>query len=433
MPVQGLQVGTGLRDVTPPPGLAMSGGLRPRKNQSGASDPLLFKALALRSGTVTAAIVSADLIALTRDVIEGGLRLARERSGIEPGCVIVACSHTHSGPYPCSCFGSEEDIERSWVATLPGKLAEALAEAVSSLRPARAFRARSPGVVLGHHRRVLLKSGKALNTWHTPPAGEQVVGPCGPIDPELMVLRFDGEDGKPLALLTNYALHVNLKWGEQYSADYPGVMAKVFREQFGAGCFHVFTPGACANINGLRRWDETGQALAAAAVEALRKAEPLGDAPVLDCAAREVAVPLRYFSRPQTEEIERLCGAGGWQGEGDVFFREHEALRAAGEKAVTTWVRAIRLGNWALATSPGECFVEWGLKIKRESPFPWTYVASLANDYVGYLITEDCWRQGAYEALNARSAKVSWQGAALLAETAVELTRELWRRGGDGK
>ena len=47
-------------------------------------------------------------------------------------------------------------------------------------------------------------------------------------------------------------------------------------------------------------------------------------------------------------------------------------------------MQALRIGDLALVSAPGELFVELGLEIKRRSPFGQTMVLELANDSVGY-------------------------------------------------
>src|SRR5206468_10816804 len=47
---------------------------------------------------------------------------------------------------------------------------------------------------------------------------------------------------------------------------------------------------------------------------------------------------------------------------------------------VPTWVQALRIGDLALVSAPGELFVELGLAIKQQSPFEQTLVLELAND-----------------------------------------------------
>ena len=57
----------------------------------------------------------------------------------------------------------------------------------------------------------------------------------------------------------------------------------------------------------------------------------------------------------------------------------------------------MRFGDLAVAALPGEVFVEFGLEIKRRSPAGHTMVIHLANDWIGYLPTEEAFAQGGYE------------------------------------
>src|ERR1022692_2717068 len=74
--------------------------------------------------------------------------------------------------------------------------------------------------------------------------------PTSPVDPTVMVLRVDGENGNPIAVLVNYACHPVVLGPEnlQYSPDYPGQMKRTVEEAFpGAVCF--FLQGGAGNIN----------------------------------------------------------------------------------------------------------------------------------------------------------------------------------------
>ena len=67
----------------------------------------------------------------------------------------------------------------------------------------------------------------------------------------------------------------------------------------------------------------------------------------------------------------------------EVFRREVELMREKGETEATTVLRAWRIGDMGFVSLPGEPFVELGLRIKRESPFPWTYPVGYAGDHLG--------------------------------------------------
>jgi hypothetical protein len=72
-------------------------------------------------------------------------------------------------------------------------------------------------------------------------------------------------------------------------------------------------------------------------------------------------------------------------------------------------------------------FTEWGLRIKAGSAAPHTFVAELANGWVGYLLSPGGFADGGYEPAFGTWTQTSEEGAARLTETAIELTRRLWR------
>ncbi len=71
---------------------------------------------------------------------------------------------------------------------------------------------------------------------------------------------------------------------------------------------------------------------------------------------------------------------------------------------------------------PGEIFVELGLAIKQDSPFPSTIITELANGSIGYIPTRRAYSQGNYEVVSARCAEGSGE---LLVDSAIRLLKEL--------
>ena len=161
-----LLVGTAEVDITPPVGAALAGSLTPRTS-IGVQDPLYAKAIVLESGGRKLAYVILDLIKLARAEGDRGVALASERTGIPPDQIVWAASHTHTGPYTAPIFGSEEGgIDKAWLVGVPEKFAESVAQADAAKTPARMSRLRGFHVGLGHNRRLLLKDGRAINTWN---------------------------------------------------------------------------------------------------------------------------------------------------------------------------------------------------------------------------------------------------------------------------
>ncbi len=71
------------------------------------------------------------------------------------------------------------------------------------------------------------------------------------------------------------------------------------------------------------------------------------------------------------------------------LLRKHQADNAAAEPDVEVEVMAVRIGDFVLATFPGEPTVQVGLNIKQASPHEHTYVAGYTNGYIYYAATAE--------------------------------------------
>jgi hypothetical protein len=74
-------------------------------------------------------------------------------------------------------------------------------------------------------------------------------------------------------------------------------------------------------------------------------------------------------------------------------------------------LQAIRIGDGAIGTLPGEIFAETGLKLKKNSPFRYYFTISQANGQFGYVPTEEQFSLGGYE---------TWLCSGSLLETGAE-------------
>jgi len=429
-----LEVGFGQADITPPVGLAMAGSLDPRKN-TGVGDPLMAKALVARSGGKAIALVGLDLVGLPREIADKAIARAAKRVPIDSGAIMLSCSHTHSGPYLRERAHMSEVTDPDYLASLPDLIAASIKAGYDACQPATMHLGRSLVHQGLHHRRVICKDGLAVNTWMPGILNDlarcpQVLGSAGPIDPEMWVARFDDANGQPFGVFVNFSLHVNSRFGVTYSADYPGVIAEYMRDAFGTGVASVFTPGACGNINPTmsgEKWRQGAEYLAEQAVAAARRAKRIEGPIVVDAERRDVSVPRRDPASQPSGAIGRLDW-GGRGGREDVFETGLKHVAQMPEQ-LTIPVNAARIGPLGIASNAGELFVEWGLSIKRRSPFPHTVVAELTNDTIGYQPTREAFEQQGYETLVGANW-VSLEGIEMLVDTAVELLEGLWEGNG---
>ncbi len=420
-------VGAARVDITPPVGTPLQGALQPRPSK-GTDDPLYVKAIVLEAGGTRLAYAIFDLAVVSRQTGDQAIALAASQTGIAADHIVWSASHTHSGPiavdgaYPAS---AGDVVDHEWLAALPARFAEcvALADQRKARVTARRFRGYCQHV--GRNRRVRFKDGREINSWllHNGEDDLQSVGEAGPTDPEIGILAFHDEDEVLQAVIFQFTLHANTHFGSRFSGDYPAVVAARLREAFGPQVETLFVPGACGDINNVTTsCRSTGNALADAIIGQLHTGSGQPVSARLGARKREVTVPCRDFAADQEARLQ----ASQWSPEGQEFFREsQQEMQARGLTELPALVQAWHIGDVAFASFPGEPFVELGIRLKQQSPFPWTYPVELGGDWLGYLITKQAWEAGGYESLAASTGQVTWQGSDLLLKTQIELLEEM--------
>jgi len=86
------------------------------------------------------------------------------------------------------------------------------------------------------------------------------------------------------------------------------------------------------------------------------------------------------------------------------FIARHDGSSNTGRKKgepYETEVLALRAGDLAFVCLPGELFSQYAARFRELSSFSTTAVVSIANDSVGYLVTEGILEQGGLEAMRA--------------------------------
>ncbi|MBI2948558.1 MAG: hypothetical protein HYY23_13025, partial [Verrucomicrobia bacterium] len=137
-----------------------------------------------------------------------------------------------------------------------------------------------------------------------------------------------------------------------------------------------------------------------AVAEALKQAKPR---PVAQLAAlkRPFKFKVRQFDETKEDEaVTRYCRKWvGAYGEKviEVFREMRKALAPQRGQERETWLQALRVGDVAIVGVPAEYFTKLGVDIKNRSPFRYTYVAELANDWIGYLPDLDAHKLGGYQ------------------------------------
>lgn len=338
------------------------------KPSSGVHDPLRVRVLAVESGGVRVLWLATDLVGVDPTLVtEVRARLAEP--GRPPPALIVSASHTHSGPgaYAESAF---------WGFIAADRKSPAVRKAIldSMERAAReAERRRVPA-----H----LAWGKTTVTGVATSRLDQ------PLDPELGLLKVTDSDGRPVALVWNYAIHgTALGPGNALlSGDLMAEASARLERETGAPA--LFVNGAAGDVSPRERgWpgvESAGAALASAALAAWRTLPP-GRDETLEVAQGEVSLPDPVLSA-------RNC-TGRWM---PRFVR----LGLGAALGSTAGLTAVRIGGTAWVTVPGELQTRLGLDIKTAGRrrFDETFVAGYSNDYLGYFLTRQDYGNPSYVA-----------------------------------
>lgn len=423
-------------EITPPLGNSIPGYFHDRIS-TGIKDSLKAKALVLEVAGSLVALIALDCIDLPRQVVTGIRDRISRFTTIPPSCVMVSATHTHTGP-PIynSTFFNVNGVYMIW---LVEKAADAVILAYAQRREAQI------GYGFGHEDKIAFNRRFFMNdgTVRTNPGvGNPLIDrSTGPIDPQVIVIRIDDMYGNPIGVLTNYACHTDVVGGTEYSADYPGELALVLQKVLGDNVVSLFLMGASGNINHYdvigavasdyeapaAHYKKMGRILAGEVLKVREKVQSVDD---LQLAARQVMFHVEY-RKPTQREIEaaRQTILATPQDEIAYNFALEllEAAKSDEPSCVEIEIQAMRLGQLAIVGLPAEIFVEFGLEIKRKSPFPLTLVNQLSNGSTsGYVCTREAYEQGGYEPLITSNNKLTIHAGETFVRHALKLLNDLY-------
>jgi len=389
----------------------------------GVHDDLYAKALVLDDGDQKLAMIIADLGGTTTDFTSRIRDLVEKRTNILKENILVAATHTHTGPTAYAKRTVDDwPYDECLSNVYARKVASSAYMANDNLREARF------GVGSGY------VEGVAANRRD----------PKGPTDPEVGILRFDESVGSLYSVLINFTCHPTVVRVTKYiSKDFPHYALRVAEKVKGEDVIAIFTNGAEGNQSTrhtrrettFREADRLGTMLGAEALKTLEKIETT-DEVSLRVSSEMIDFPLRKkFSveeatklwEKRVKEFEKYKGQK-MSGKArtamiNVLGAEH-ALRLAQSdiKEVKAEMQAIAINDTILIGIPGELFVEFGLEIKKNSPFKHTYLIGLANETVGYIPTPKAFKEGGYE---VGGAPIAPESGALIVKTALNLADKL--------
>ncbi len=404
------------------------------------NDPCFAKALVLKSGFTTVALITVDAVAIGEIGRIGngflvGLRRDLEREcGIPPANVIVNASHCHG-------------IVRGDVQQL---VLRAVREALDKMTPVTARAGTGSERRISENRRLTLKDGTQADMRRAyPTPQEDLIASTGPIDPTIGILRLDRPDGSPLAVVYHFACHPIMNPPSKgNSADFPGFASKAIEDATGA--MALFLQGCGGDINPKNYKDASrpadaaplGAMLGESVLAALKTLpEPTDD--TLRITQSIIALPRaadfeQRIERLEAERIKLLDElkstplnfsevlpllSKAQEPPGDPALEPFHAdnrvaidnylantrimeqlirlkanlsllrknlakTKAANSATLDAEVCGLRVGAFRLVTFPGEVTVEVGMQIKQLVKDSNAHISGYTNGYIYYTATE---------------------------------------------
>lgn len=438
------RVGVASVDITPPLGIPMAGYYHAR-GADGVLDPLFSKAIVIESGGERAALVTLDIISVTRAITDQARAAIEAATGIKGDLVMISATHAHTGPELAnrgkrsSSMGGQSQLAVDYTEGLHTKIAESVRLANERLQPAQLSAAKGRCEDLTFNRRYFMRDGSV--GWNPGKLNANIVMPAGQSDPEVSLLYIEkpGATGpaQSIAAYVNFAMHPDTCGGSQISADWPGALGRVLAGYHGSNHLTLVANGTCGNLNHLDfswKWPQgtaieqhrIATVLGASVFRAYKDLKPAATGP-LGAKSELVELALPEITPAQLEEAKQTAAATKDDRGGNFMklVRAYRALDVVGRegKPHRVEVQVIALGSdLAWVSLPGEIFVELGLAIKKRSPFPNTFLVELANENIGYLPDRRSYAEGNYEPESARCAAGSGEK---LVEAAVKLLAEL--------
>jgi hypothetical protein len=405
-----LEAGFGEADVTPKLGdkPVYMAGFGQNRVATKVHDPLMARAVVLKHGKQTVALVSVDLVGLFHPQV---VAVRKQLPGFD--YVLVSSTHNHEGPDTLGLWGKNaftSGIDPDFMTFVEGQIVKAVREAEKAARPAVARLGTASGPELLHDSR------------------EPYVK-----HDELTAVEFvEAKGEKPIGVLVAWNCHPETLGGKntEISADYVGYTVNYLREKrkcpvaYFTGTVGGLMTSLHTEVKGddgkpladgtFEKTERYGRLLGGLAERALAAAKPVKLTP-LEARGREVFLPLEN----KVYQLARQLGvlrreAFLWTG--DPYRADPADPKEAKKPLCTrTEIAWLRLGELEVACIPGEIYPELVLDkvqapadpgsdyadapaepaIYKQLRGPHRVLIGLANDEVGYIVPKRQWDEKA--------------------------------------
>jgi neutral ceramidase len=414
-------------DITPKLGHNLAGWIDVRHATRQAT-PILARAVALAADQTRVLLINCDIVGFGMDLHQRMLDAIVERCNIEQEQIFILPTHNHYGPSVSGNYAGDSKLttqETDYTEALVEKLAVVAREALDNLKPAQLSIGYGVETTYSQNDRFWRKDG-TIN-W----VGDRATffeRDSGGKDPQVGVVRMVDAQNQSIATLFNFACHANCAEPDGFTAiswDFPGYTAQTIEQTLGGEA--MFLPGTCGNIHPMREGvaKEMGETIGSVVIETAKTSEFI-EAGTIEVKHQEMILPARDFSSFDPHQIEMICSQiADKETSSKVQSIFMTVLTNLKNNPIPDHVRKnhlIVLGDLAIVFVPGELFAEFGIEIKKRSPFRHTLVVELLSESVGYVPTLKAYEEGGYQP--AVGTRLAPGGGELIVEKALALLGE---------
>lgn len=415
-------------------------------------DELFVRSIVVHDGTTCAVLVSIDAGSPRANVVDAAIPESAASTGCPEENYFISATHTHSGS-----TGGLGGAGAPTAETIAAAIVSSVDTALSSLEPAR----------IGYGTAELdLNVNRDL--FNSDLEWAQEPNPDGVSDKTLAVVAFIGDDGVPIGVFMNYAMHpINFYATGVISADFPGEASRYVEELFDNNTVALFSQGASGDQNPRlgyaapfsTGWFRRGEAPTPLTVgppadgnasQALAEAGSVTDAERMAAYQTVIERLGDYVTmlghmvgstavRVMREDMRPAKRAAIWAGQ-ETFACPGRIRRDADNPArenvfpgyddapdVEITVGLLRLGDIHLVTVNGEVYTNIALKLKRSAPANNTMMVTLVNgrSSAGYIYSDDAYPHLTFQVIGSRLKPGCAEGKIL--STALDLMHQSGR------
>jgi hypothetical protein len=349
-------------------------GERMNKPAEGIHDPIMAKALSLKSGDEKYLIITMDILGLPSN-FKTDLLTRIEKNGWKAENLMLLPSHSH-GSLEMAAINSKNVFgvpqigifQPELLSFLLDKLEKLVSEADQNYHEVKIGTGSAKFDGLNRNRR-----GNAA------------------VDNELTVTRIDLKNGQPLAALVNWTAHPTFIGGDDMlvSAEWPGYLQTELEKSIGKGVTVMYYNGAEGDQSPVYSgkggaYDKIqgyGKLMAEKALSVYNSVQPKKVA--------ELSYNYKVIDLPQQVAHPDFMETGGAE-----YGLNEESVKvimdALGPKKVG--MGSVRIGDFILVGIPGELVAELGIKVKqslKNDEIKHVAIGGLANEWISYILTEE--------------------------------------------